>query len=109
MVESSKPEEEKNPLPAPQETAFHPVDIARAESAFNELSRQLTIRSEAAMSTKSTDSTAASKDIEKGTDSDRFDLREYLTSSNDANQRAGIKHKVRTLIVGFYSLLICDF
>ena len=35
------------------------------------------------------------KDIEKGvSDSERpFDLREYLTSSNDANERAGIKHK----------------
>ena len=35
-------------------------------------------------------------DLEKGRDEDRqetFDLREYLTSSNDANSAAGIKHK----------------
>ncbi|KDR85534.1 hypothetical protein GALMADRAFT_234460 [Galerina marginata CBS 339.88] len=72
------------------------VDVARAEKEFNELSRQLTIRSEAARSTsKSTESTTAANDIEKGADAypDHFDLREYLTSSNDANQRAGIKHK----------------
>ena len=37
-------------------------------------------------------------DVEKGIVSkhseEHFDLREYLTSSNDANQAAGIKHKV---------------
>lgn len=99
MVEHSRPEEANDidrdlPFSTPQETSSHHVDVARAESAFNDLSRQLTIRSEAAMSTtKSTDSTAATKDVEKGTDSDRFDLHEYLTASNDANQRAGIKHK----------------
>ena len=35
-------------------------------------------------------------DLEKGRDGDRqetFDLREYLTSSNDANSAAGIRHK----------------
>ena len=35
-------------------------------------------------------------DLEKGHGGDRretFDLREYLTSSNDANSAAGIKHK----------------
>ena len=38
----------------------------------------------------------ASIDLEKGHDGDRqetFDLREYLTSSNDANSAAGINHK----------------
>ena len=33
-------------------------------------------------------------DIEKGADvNEPFDLREYLSSSNDANEAAGIKHK----------------
>jgi len=35
-------------------------------------------------------------DLEKGHDKDRqesFDLRQYLTSSNDANSAAGIRHK----------------
>lgn len=79
-------------------SSAHQVDVIRAEEQFNELSRQLSKRSEAARSgTKSTESTAASQDIEKGAEhtDDRFDLREYLTSSNDANQKAGISHKVR--------------
>jgi hypothetical protein len=76
----------------------HHVDIAQAEQEFNELSRQLTIRSEVVQSL--TDSTATAHDVEKGAaleQQERFDLREYLTSSNDANQEAGIKHKVRVL------------
>jgi len=32
-------------------------------------------------------------DLEKGRDEETFDLREYLTSSNDASSSAGIKHK----------------
>ena len=71
----------------------HHVDVARAEEQFNELSRQLTIRSTHSL----TDSTATANDVEKG-GSECFDLREYLTSSNDANQRAGIKHKVRRVL-----------
>ncbi|KAF8167550.1 pleiotropic drug resistance ABC transporter [Crassisporium funariophilum] len=74
----------------------HHVNVIEAEGAFDELSRQLTIRSGAARSiSKSTDSTTTAKDIEKGAalDTERFDLQEYLTSSNDANQKAGIKHK----------------
>jgi len=115
MVERSKPEEESNinydaPFSTSQETAIHHVDVAGAESAFNELSRQLTIRSEAAMSTTDfADSVAATKDVEKGAVSQPFDLREYLTSSNDANQRAGIRHKVRILTLYFHSSLTCDF
>lgn len=78
-------------------SSLHHVDVERAEAEFNELSRQLSRRSEIARSgSKSSDSTAASGDVEKGVakDDDRFDLREYLTSSNDAHQKAGIKHKV---------------
>lgn len=113
MVERNKPEEESNhdaPFSTSQETAIHRVDVAGAETAFNELSRQLTIRSEAAMSTTDfADSVAATKDVEKGAVSQPFDLHEYLTSSNDANQRAGIRHKVRILIVYFHFSLTCDF
>ncbi|KAF9010854.1 ABC-2 type transporter-domain-containing protein [Cyathus striatus] len=69
----------------------HHVNVTEAEAQFNALSRQLSQRSQAANS----DSTAAGNDLEKGSPKDggRFDLREYLTSSNDANQKAGIKHK----------------
>jgi len=79
------------------------INIEQAESSFHELSRQLTqgtivddegqgvegSRVRASYGNKTT------KDIEKGaTDSEQpFDLREYLTSSNDANESAGIKHK----------------
>lgn len=86
------------------------VDVIRAQEQFNELSRQLSKRSEAARNrTKSTESNAIGQDIEKGPASadDHFDLREYLTSSNDANQNAGIKHKVCNphLYVACYQIL----
>lgn len=75
------------------------VDVPKAEQEFNALSRQLTNKSEAARKrSKSNASSATAKDVEKAEADDRFDLREYLTSSNDTNQKAGIKHKVRTFI-----------
>ncbi|KAF5312934.1 hypothetical protein D9619_002752 [Psilocybe cf. subviscida] len=76
-----------------EQSGSHHVNIAEAEEEFNVLSRQLTIRSSEGNHSKDTDSTAAvGGDLEKGAP-ERFDLREYLTSSNDANQKAGIKHK----------------
>ena len=77
--------------PEPNELNSLHVDVRKAEEEFNTLSRELSNNSR-----KSTGSTAAAHDPEKGVDVDeeRFDLREYLTSSNDANQKAGIKHKV---------------
>lgn len=74
------------------ESPSHPVDIARAEALFVELSRQLTNSSIVVSQQSPTETTG---DLEKGSaDADKpFDLREYLTSSNDANQQAGIKHK----------------
>ena len=73
------------------------IDVARAEEDFYALSRQLTARAEAAeKGCQLSVATRASKDSEKGANApEAFDLREYLTSSNDANQNAGIKHKVR--------------
>jgi hypothetical protein len=73
------------------------VNIEQAENAFHELSRQLSQGT--FVNDKERDAAATrdrtSKDIEKGVfDSEQpFDLREYLTSSNDANERASIKHK----------------
>lgn len=74
------------------------VDIEEAENTFNELARQLSRHSAAHVNQSKLTSRTASvySDVEKGdkADGDRpFDLREYLTSSNDANQAAGIKHK----------------
>lgn len=68
----------------------HHVNVQQAEDTFNELSRALSRKS----THKSTRSDS-SADLEKGSadGTEPFDLREYLTSSNDANQSAGIKHK----------------
>jgi ATP-binding cassette, subfamily G (WHITE), member 2, SNQ2 len=79
------------------------VNVEKAENTFNELSRQLTqgtvvddrdhgdedSRVPTAVGKRMTrDLEKAEVDLEES-----FDLREYLTSSNDANERAGIKHK----------------
>ena len=74
------------------------IDVRRAEEDFNMLSRQLSNRS--ANSITGRKSIDSFHDPEKGLDADEeyFNLREYLTSSNDANQKAGIKHKVITRI-----------
>ena len=60
------------------------VDISRAENEFNALAQRLR---------NSADTVDIQDDIEKGEKAEVFDLREYLQSSNDANQAAGIKHK----------------
>ena len=77
------------------------VNIEKAENSFNELSRQLTqgtIVDEGEHGDSSRVPTSIGKrttnDLEKGeADEQPFDLRDYLSSSNDANERAGIKHK----------------
>ncbi|KAG5643545.1 hypothetical protein DXG03_000686 [Asterophora parasitica] len=76
------------------------IDVARAEQQFNELARQLSIRSQEASRQPfqlSTTTVTSGNDLEKATpkgdSTEPFDLREYLSSSNDANQAAGIKHK----------------
>ncbi|KAI6133706.1 pleiotropic drug resistance ABC transporter [Pisolithus croceorrhizus] len=83
------------------------VDVQGAEETFNELIRQLSRhsqtrnvhRSNLASKTASVTSHTTTPDVEKGKlnaedgDEKPFDLREYLTSSNDANQAAGIQHK----------------
>ena len=75
------------------------IDIIRAENEFHALSRSLSRQSEAHKRRLSS-TTVASQDVEKAIDdSERFDLREYLTSSNDANQKAGIQHKVCSHII----------
>lgn len=74
---------------------FSGINVIRAKNEFDALARSLSKQS--AQGQKSSNATVASQDdIEKvGKDaSEQFDLREYLTSSNDAHQQAGIKHKV---------------
>lgn len=82
--------------PHAEDVDAHHVDVQRAEDIFNELSRQLSRRSTEDPNRTRTGSLAdKARDLEKlGTEGEeRFDLREYLQSSNDANQSAGIKHK----------------
>ncbi|ETW86786.1 ABC transporter [Heterobasidion irregulare TC 32-1] len=73
--------------PLDQSDAHH-VDVQEAENAFHTLSRRLTRR-------HNHSTTSREYDPEKAAPSDEepFDLREYLSSSNDANEKAGIKHK----------------
>lgn len=74
--------------------------VIKAEEEFNTLARQLTSHSQRDAKNLSQGSSGDHPtDLEKGNGTDAsevFDLREYLTSSNDAYQKAGIKHKVRS-------------
>ncbi|RXW23030.1 hypothetical protein EST38_g2801 [Candolleomyces aberdarensis] len=72
--------------------------VIRAEAEFDQLSSHLNSKAEEStqeFSKRPSSTTLAQdrRDLEKADSSDRFDLRDYLTSSNDKNQRAGIKHK----------------
>lgn len=73
------------------------VDVAQAEQDFQELSRQLSrqlSKPQNANEKESYNSARSSDDVEKNEVKQGFDLREYLTTSNDLNDAAGIKHKV---------------
>ncbi|KAK7063883.1 pleiotropic drug resistance ABC transporter protein [Favolaschia claudopus] len=89
--DSTQVQEKGNSTPPRSPTSPFSVNVAQAEEEFNALSRQLTRHSQAASSGATT---RAASDLEKAVDQEApFDLREYLTSSNDAQQAAGIKHK----------------
>lgn len=81
--------------PSATPTLYDPgsVNVARAEEAFYELQREFSRRSQQSRSESSP--TKAHRDPEKAEiDTDeQFDLREYLSSSNDESRRAGIHHK----------------
>ncbi|KAF9270866.1 hypothetical protein L218DRAFT_889741 [Marasmius fiardii PR-910] len=73
------------------------VDVKRAEQQFEQLSRSLSNRFSIKDKGTSANSAQTVHDLEKAEsgsgEEEQFDLREYLTSSNDANQQAGIRHK----------------
>ena len=74
------------------------VNVEQAENSFHDLSRQLSQGSTVGGRDRGAQKSRGEKkenDLEKGSlDLEQpFDLREYLTSSNEANQSAGIKHK----------------
>jgi hypothetical protein len=69
------------------------VFVAQAEGDFSRVEQSLQTPR---VAEKVVQRDSGSTDLEKGHDEERqetFDLREYLTSSNDANSAAGIKHK----------------
>ncbi|KAN0100115.1 hypothetical protein V8E55_000099 [Tylopilus felleus] len=79
-----------------QVDAMSHFDVEKAEDTYNELARQLSRQSAHLDRSKQTSRTASvyNGDLEKGDEAEKpFGLRDYLTSSNDANQAAGIKHK----------------
>ncbi|KAI0789262.1 ABC-2 type transporter-domain-containing protein [Abortiporus biennis] len=75
----------------------HHVDVREARATFNELERALSttsVRKEGHTKSGSFDISDLEKAVGDAAEGEEpFDLREYLTSSNDANQGAGIKHK----------------
>ncbi|TRM61565.1 ABC-2 type transporter-domain-containing protein [Schizophyllum amplum] len=79
----------------------HHVDVVEAEKNFNELARSLSrqSRSQRNVRNATNDNAApapmrkADPEMGKADDDEPFDLHEYLASSNDAQQAAGIKHK----------------
>ena len=88
--------------PVPHHHTNTDEDVLRAEAEFDALSSHLTEqasepRGGALKKTSSTTLAQSNRDLEKAERPAGFDLREYLTSSNDKNQAAGIKHKVSRL------------
>ncbi|KAM5536016.1 hypothetical protein V8D89_010274 [Ganoderma adspersum] len=81
--------------PLPAATDAHHVDITEATAQFNELQRVLSVRSQQADSESERTRSINGKDLEKdgNHDAEAFDLRAYLSSSNDQSQAAGISHK----------------
>ncbi len=92
---------------SPNDVDGHHVDVASAKRSFNEFSRQMSGLTQR----KSQDTMHGGPDVEKAAEEDAepFDLREYLTSSNDANQAAGIKHKVYFVSFSQSSIFIQNF
>jgi hypothetical protein len=71
----------------------HGIDVVQAESDFHQLERSLAQYQHVSRTSFRKDH---QKDLEKAeppSSEQPFDLREYLSTSNDANQQAGIKHK----------------
>ncbi|KAI0804598.1 ABC-2 type transporter-domain-containing protein [Irpex lacteus] len=70
------------------------IDVARSQEIFHELERELSTRSEGDGNRLGYTGVGHGHDLEKSCDDEgRFNLRDFLQSSNNANQSAGIKHK----------------
>lgn len=81
-----------------EEVPSSQVDIQQAERAFHRLEREASRASEGALQALSTekDNNTEKRDLEKAelsNDEEPFDLKEYLSASNDAHIQAGVKHK----------------
>jgi len=73
------------------------VNVQQAEAEFTQLRHDLSNPSSEDHGIRTQSPTLEFEQLEKAPGQvepeERFDLREYLTSSNDATQAAGIKHK----------------
>ena len=73
------------------------VDVQQAEAEFTQLRHDLSSPNSEDHAIRAQSPTLQFEQLEKVPGDieaeERFDLREYLTSSNDAGQAAGIKHK----------------
>ncbi len=70
------------------------IDIERSQEIFHELERELSTRSEGDGTRLGYTGVGHGHDLEKScNDEGRFNLRDFLQSSNNANQSAGLKHK----------------
>lgn len=71
------------------------IDVGQAEREFAALERRLSNPAEqTAVQSRASTTESKEKDVEKGeTQEAHFNLRDYLSSSNDAHQAAGIQHK----------------
>ena len=78
------------------------VNVRRAEQAFHTLERVATDHSRHELSKKKSQSSLSKKALAEGYDEEKgelppdevpFDLREYLSSSNDKAMQHGLKHK----------------
>jgi len=80
---------EKNPSnrTSGMDVEEHHVNVQQAKKDFAELGRQFS---------RTSVTSSSPRDVEKGPPSeseDPFDLRDYMTSTHDANTSAGIRHK----------------
>ncbi|KAL5519548.1 SNQ2_1 [Sanghuangporus vaninii] len=100
VVPSQTPTLREEPAEVHEEHVISAVDVQRAEREFHRLERVATIQSRQEISRRRTESFSKEKqkeleiyDEEKAEGQATFDLKEYLSSSNDAATAAGLKHK----------------
>ena len=99
-VPSQTPTLREEPTGVHEEHVASTVNIRRAENEFHRLERIATTQSRKEILRRRTESFSKEKkkqpddyDEEKAEEQEPFDLKEYLSSSNDKATAAGLKHK----------------